>query len=55
MFFVDVNSTGSLPCTLTLRILTWGGQGDLTGRLMLGIVGVILWVIGIINLLTKSP
>ena len=31
------------------------GQGDLVTRLILGIIGVTIWVIGIINLLTKSP
>ena len=37
---------------------TWylEGQGDLVSRLIMGIIGVtILWVIGIIILLTKSP
>ena len=31
------------------------GQGDLVTRLRMGIIGVIIWVIGVINLLTKSP
>ena len=31
-----------------------GGQGDLISRIM-GIIGVTIWVIGVINLLTKSP
>ena len=31
------------------------GQGDLATRLIMGIIGVTIWVIGIINLLTKSP
>ena len=32
-----------------------GGQGDLVSRLRRGIIGVTIWVIGVINLLTKSP
>ena len=31
------------------------GHGDLVGRFIMGIIGVILWVIGVINLLTKFP
>ena len=31
------------------------GQGDLVTRLIMGIIGVTIWVIGVINLLTKSP
>ena len=31
------------------------GQGDLVSRLIMGIIGVTIWVIGVINLLTKSP
>ena len=31
------------------------GQGDLVTRLILGIIGATIWVIGVINLLTKSP
>ena len=31
------------------------GQGDLVSRLIKGIIGVTIWVIGVINLLTKSP
>ena len=34
---------------------TWGGQGDLVSRLIMGITGVIIWVLGSINLLTKFP
>ena len=30
-------------------------QGDLVSRLIRGIIRVIIWVIGVINLLTKSP
>ena len=32
-----------------------GGSGDLVSRLIMGIIGVTIWVIGVINLLTKSP
>ena len=32
-----------------------GGHGDLVSRLIMGIIGVTIWVIGVINLLTKSP
>ena len=31
------------------------GQGDLVSRLIRGITGVTIWVIGVISLLTKSP
>ena len=31
------------------------GQGDLVSRLMIGITRVTIWVIRVINLLTKSP
>ena len=30
-------------------------MGDLVSGLLLGIIGVIIWLIGIINLFTKSP
>ena len=37
----------------------WGlyleGQGDLVSRLIMGISKVIIWAMGVINLLTKSP
>ena len=32
-----------------------GGQGDLVSRLIMGRTGVIIWVLGSINLLTKFP
>ena len=32
-----------------------GGHEDLVSRLNMGIVGVIIWPIGVINLLAKSP
>ena len=32
-----------------------GGQGDFIARLILGINGLTIGVIGLINLLTKSP
>ena len=31
------------------------GHGDLVSRLILGIIGVIIWLIGVIHILTKSP
>ena len=31
------------------------GHGDLVNTLMMGIIGAIFWLIGVINLLTKSP
>ena len=31
------------------------GQGDLVSRLIMGITRVTIWVIGVINLLTKFP
>ena len=30
-------------------------QGDLVSRFILGIIGVTIWFIGVINLLPKSP
>ena len=30
-------------------------MGDLVSGLRMGIIGVIMWLIGVINLLTKSP
>ena len=32
-----------------------GGSGDLVTRLIMGKIGLTLWVIGVIHLLTKSP
>ena len=31
------------------------GQGDFVTGLIMGIIGVSIWVIGVITLLTKSP
>ena len=31
------------------------GYGDLVSRLILGVIGLLIWLIGAINLLTKSP
>ena len=31
------------------------GQGDLVSRLIMGIIRVTIWVMGVMNLLTKSP
>ena len=31
------------------------GHGDLVTGLLLGIIGVIIWLIGVISILTKSP
>ena len=41
------------PSPLDLAYLE--GHGDLVSRLILGIIKVTIWVIGVINLLTKSP
>ena len=37
------------------RPLYLEGHGDLVSGLILGIIGVIIWLTGVINLLTKSP
>ena len=37
------------------RIPYLEGQGGLVNGLLMGIIGVTIWVIGVINLLTKSP
>ena len=42
-----------MGCWVEVRVL--GGQGDLISRLIMGIIGVAIRVIGVINLLTKSP
>ena len=39
----------------TLAVLYLEGQGDLVSRLIMAIIGLIMWVIGVTNLLTKSP
>ena len=31
------------------------GHEDLVGRLIIGRIGAIVWLIGVINLLTRSP
>ena len=49
---------GPLPrswCSTLTLILYLEGQGDLVSRLIMGISRVTIWVIGIINLLPKSP
>ena len=60
---------GALVGTFTLRCLYWQdtgnsegvrakcleGQGDLVNRLIIGVTRVTIWVIGVTNLLTKSP
>ena len=38
-----------------LSLLYLEGQADLVSRLITRITGVTIWVIGVINLLTKSP
>ena len=40
---------------LPRRETVLGGQGDLVSRLIMGINGLTISVIGVINLLTKSP
>ena len=37
------------------RSLYLGVQGDLVSRVIMGINGLTIWVIGAMNLLTKSP
>ena len=39
----------------TLAGLYLGGHGDLVSRVIIRITRVTIWVIGVINLLTKSP
>ena len=31
------------------------GHGDIVGRLMIGIIGILTWLIGVIKQLTESP
>ena len=42
-----------LRCPLGANWSTWEGHGDLVSRLILGIVGDTIWLIGVINLLTS--
>ena len=44
-----------IPSNLKRDWSLLGGQGDLVTRLIMEIAGVTIWVIGVINLLTKSP
>ena len=47
---------GPWPCSSLCANLTHlEGQGDLVSRLVLGIIRVTIWVIKVMNLLTKSP
>ena len=41
--------------TWKVRVAYLGCRGDLVSSLMMGVIGVPIWVIGVINLLTKSP
>ena len=51
-----VNSDESTLQHLELGFRVYlGGQGDFVSRLMIGINEVTIWVVGVINLLTKSP
>ena len=65
---ISACSTSPLPQTCPKRLLPLSasptgivpkpyleGQGDLVTRLIMGIIGVTIWVIGVSNLLTKSP
>ena len=39
----------------SLDLTLLGGQGYFVSRLIMGITVVIMWLLGLINLLTKSP
>ena len=41
-------------CCETVSGVTWKIKGSLVTRFIMGIPGVTIWVIGVINLLTKS-
>ena len=54
------SGSAALPGGRLLHLCDWsysvlGGSGDLGSRLIIGITGVTIWVMGVINLLTKSP
>ena len=49
---LDLHVHASLHDTAYIAYLE--GQGDLVSRLIMGITRVTLWVMGLINLLTKS-
>ena len=50
-----IKGCGILRSLQELILLYLGGQGDLVNRLLMGISRVTIWLIGVINLLTKSP
>ena len=53
---IRANVTGEDMVPLVVVFHTYlEGQGDLVSRLFMGISRVTIWVIGVINLLTKSP
>ena len=46
------------PCRLMVdwpAKTLFGGQGHLVSSLIMGINGLTIWVLGVINLVTKSP
>ena len=51
-------STNTIVVWSTLhseRGLYWEGHGDVVSRLIMGVIRLLIWLIGAINLLTKSP
>ena len=49
------NSLPKACLAVSFRTNYLEGQGDLVSRLIMGIIKGTIWVIGVINLLTKSP
>ena len=52
---LDSQALSLAPGSSSLRPGYLEGNGDLVHRLVIGITRVTIWVIGIINILTKSP
>ena len=52
---IDISYRGWEEMLSSVDVSYLGGQGDVVSGLIRGITGVTIWVIGVINLLTKSP
>ena len=51
----SMNTMMTQRCFTDLEWDYFEGHGDLASRFTIGIFGIIIWLIGVINLLTKSP
>ena len=56
MWVPDLETPGAeVNWQFSLEIRYLEGQGDLVSRLIMQMARVTIWVIGVVNLLTKSP